>query len=153
MKLTLRDNSFAFAGFWGCDTHCQIQVWEEEGKPAVVIASESPDNTGTSITNAAETVWGAVYRLLERPEAGVVCIERYPAETKVREESFDLVMFDQTSDQPGTVTKGGEAIDASIEGSPAFITWEQAENGLSNPRWRPFSRAEVEQLIGEPFQG
>ena len=152
MKQTLKDDHFTFAGFWGFDARCQTQVFEEERKPTVVIVSESPENGGTSITNAAETVWGAVYRLLERPQGGVICIERYPAEDKVREESFDLVMFDQTNDQPGTVTRQGETVDASMAGAQV-LTWEQPDTGLSNPRWRPYSREELEQLIGQAFEG
>ena len=74
MKQTLRNDNFRFAGFWGFDGECRVQVFEEEGKPSVVIVSESPENRGTSISNAAETVWGAVYRLLERPANGVICI-------------------------------------------------------------------------------
>ena len=52
MRKTL-DTRFSYRGCHGCESLCRLRVYEEPGKPAVVIATELEENPGTSITNMA----------------------------------------------------------------------------------------------------
>jgi hypothetical protein len=59
----------------------------------IFVATELPDNPGTSVTNSAEHLATAMreeYRL--KPE-DVIWIEHYPEAKDRRKESFDLVRF------------------------------------------------------------
>jgi hypothetical protein len=114
------DSLCRYRGLLGGPAHCRLRIFEVPGEAPVVIATELPDNPGTSVTNFAEHLATAVWHLLERPPAGLTWIEHYPPqETGTRrEESFALVLFTQ--------------IDGRYYG----------------PRWRHVTREEVETLIG-----
>src|SRR6266567_3180108 len=75
MVMTI-DMTYPFLGFWDYPSTCRIRVFKEDDR-RVVIATELPDNPGTSITNAAEMIatelWRRVGRLCE-----YTWIEHYP---------------------------------------------------------------------------
>lgn len=81
------------------------------------------DNPGNSITNAIERVAWEAFKLLERPECGMVTIEHYRDRGMVRGKAmykeFDLVTLTQTA------------------------------GCFDDPCWRRISKEEVERIIGQ----
>lgn|GEM_PF-98493 len=121
----LLDVAYHFRGLCGAPSCCRLRVYEPREGPLVVIATELPENPGTSITNFVEELAAEVWALLERPARGMVWIEHYPERGPVHRripEGFDRVTFART------------------------------ERGFSGPQWRRLPRAEVEQLIGGPLE-
>ncbi|HET8627465.1 MAG TPA: hypothetical protein VFL91_08600 [Thermomicrobiales bacterium] len=123
------DGMLAYRGPLGQPSRCHMQVYEGgSDRLPVVIASELPENEGTSITNAAGQVATQVWRtLLPHAREGIRWIEHYPAQEDApgryrREESFDEVTFHLVG------------------------PFEVAA-----PRWTPSGRAAVEALIGHPL--
>lgn len=120
----------------GAESRCRVRIYapDYEQDAPVVIFSETPDNTGQSVTNAAEVIAGA---LLQRHglAAGTapVFIEHYPPESEpIRHpESFDLVTF------------AGPLSHRRIWG--ASERWIAL---LGKPEWRPLQREQVERLLG-----
>jgi hypothetical protein len=89
-------------------------------RPTVVIATEAPDDAGTSITHAAETLAAGVCRRHGIAPGTLLWVERYPAD-RTGPERLSLVEF-----VPGPRARPG---------------------GLGRPGWSPISRARVEALI------
>ncbi len=113
---------------------CYLRVWTGRGQLPVVVATEMPDNEGTSITNAAELVAAQVWeQLLPEAREGFVWIERYPAgrdrtgrvapESALDGESLDLVTFALT---------GGHRLEMREDPHP----------------WRRITRIDVEAMVG-----
>ena len=123
MRKTL-DQTFPYLGYYDCPSQCRLRVWQEPGQVPVVLFTELDDNPGTSITNMIEYIAWEAFKLLERPESGMVTIEHYRDRGIVRgkplyKEEFDLVTFTQTA------------------------------SGFDDPCWRRISKEEVERIIGE----
>ena len=105
---------YTYKGFHGCDSQCELEIISN-----LVIATQSHENTGTSITNMAEHLAAMVCHDFHIDPKQLIWIEHYPERGEINPypESFDLVSFN---------------ID---------------ENGiLSEPRWIRISRAVVEAL-------
>ena len=118
------DGFFAFRGPNGVDGRCYLQIYEAVGAIPVVIATESAENPGMSVTSAAEELATQVWRLLlPRAREGFRLIEVYrrPTSTGRLEESFDEVDL--------------------------LVQWD----GLGVGGWNSSSRAAIEALIGAPF--
>lgn len=121
---------YGYSGIDGCQSVCQLEIWQQRNRIPVVLVTERLDNEGTSITNWAEHLAAQVCRDYEIDPAQSVwleCYERDGDDEVVRELSprtmrsdFDIVRF-----------KRGPA--------------EQ----LHSPRWRPFGLDRAEQLVGE----
>ena len=45
---------YNYKGFWNCDSCCDIEVHRRSDGKYVFVATELPDNRGTSVTNFAE---------------------------------------------------------------------------------------------------
>jgi hypothetical protein len=93
----------------------------QQERASVVIVTELDDNPGTSVTNRAEALAMQVYRQYELWPPCTRWIEHYPPDSAYTE-TFAEVTF---RTDPCT--------------------------GLTRPRWRARSRADVESLIGEPL--
>ena len=118
------DGFFTFRGPNGIDSRCYLQIYEAIGAIPVVIATETAENPGMSVTGAAEELATQVWRLLlPRAREGFRLIEVYrrPTSTGRTGDAFDEV-------------------DLIVEG-----------HGLGVTGWIPTSRAAVEALIGGPF--
>lgn len=103
-------------------SRCDLYVYEVDGR-LIAVASERDDNPGASVTNTAERAATAVLAAYApgQPER-LTWIERYPpSRYHGPNESLDLVGFD----------------------------WDG--RAFHFPRWTPWSRAELETMIGEPF--
>ena len=77
MQQTL-DRELGFAGLHDFPSRCRLRIYEEEGKSLVAIATELPDNPGTSVTNAASIIAAQVWQMMGRPPADMTFIEHYP---------------------------------------------------------------------------
>jgi hypothetical protein len=82
-----------YKGFWGCDSCCEIEVHRRSDGKYVFIATELPDNPGTSVTNFAEHLATAMRRQHGLKPEDVIWIEHYPEVEDRRKESFDLGRF------------------------------------------------------------
>ncbi len=116
-----------YHGYHGCASLCRIRVYEGEGKPPVVIATECESNPGTSVTNRIEVIATEMYRLLERPDNGITIIEHYEDRAFVGgrplfKETFDLVM----------------------------LTWTRCQ-GAIDPKWTSLTKAQAEEILGQPL--
>jgi hypothetical protein len=80
-------------GFRGCDSCCDIEVQRRSNGKYVFVATEVPDNPGTSVTNFAEQLATAMRRQHGLKPEDVIWIEHYPEAKGRRKESFDLVRF------------------------------------------------------------
>lgn len=65
--------------------HCRVRINRN-----IVVATELPDNTGMSITNASVEVAMQVCQFFEIPIARLVWIEHYPQQRDI-DETFDAV--------------------------------------------------------------
>jgi hypothetical protein len=84
---------YHYRGFWGCDSCCDIEVHKRSDGKYVFIATELPDNPGTSVTNYAEHLATAMRRQYGLKAEEVIWIEHYPEAKDRRKEDFDLVRF------------------------------------------------------------
>jgi len=101
---------------------CELHVYRD-GDAAVVVASELEDNPGASITNTYEDLATGVWQKLGLAVDQVTWVEHYGAQ------SYG-VRIDETFD---------------------WVTLERQGDRLVSPQWRPGSRQELEQRIGQPF--
>lgn len=85
-------NRQPYKGFHGCDSSCGITAGRTTDGRIVVIATELPDNPGTSITNMAEHLATAICQNLGIDPHRLVWIEHYPARPG-RDATWDLVTF------------------------------------------------------------
>ena len=91
--LRMSRSSCNYKGFWGCDSCCDIEVHRRSDGKHVFIATEAPENRGTSVTNFAEQLATAMRRQHGMKPEDVIWIEHYPEAKDRRKESFDLVRF------------------------------------------------------------
>jgi len=84
---------YNYKGYRGCDSSCDIEVHRRSDGKYVFIATEVPENRGTSITNYAEHLATAMRRQHGLKPEDVIWIEHYPEAKDRRKESFDLVRF------------------------------------------------------------
>ena len=124
---------FAYKGSWKCDCVCRLEIIPLADGRTAVIATELPDNPGTSVTNAAEHLAEEVCRLYEIAAEKLVWIETYGYESPTRTpRTFDLVTF---------VRPAGRRI--PLRPGDRHQEFEQ-------PRWQPMSDAFWRALGLEP---
>jgi len=119
------DGMFRYTGPTGHEGHCYLQVFERRGALPVVLACETNDNSGASVTNAAASIATQAWRLLlPQAKEGIIFIDAYVDPRHVH-------------------IAPGERF--------AEITFDLDGDALHSPRWRHRERAEVERLIGGPI--
>lgn len=95
------DYCLDFAGYFNCESRCRIRVYRPVGLPVVIVATELPENPGTSITNRAELVHCIAWYRAGQP-VPVLFIEHYPGwpnpHCRSEEEQFDHVRFPRDMD-------------------------------------------------------
>ena len=84
---------YNYKGFWNCDSRCDIEVHRRGDGKYVFVATELPDNPGTSVTNFAEHLATAMRSRYGLKPEDVIWIEHYPEAKNRRKEDFDLVRF------------------------------------------------------------
>jgi len=119
------DGPFSYTAPTGHEGCCYLQVFERRGALPVVLACETKDNPGASVTNAAASIATQAWRrLLPRAKEGIVFVEVY-------------VDMHHTHSAP--------------DERFAEVTFDLDGDALHSPRWRHRERAEVERLIGGPI--
>lgn len=105
---------------WG---HCRMRIYRGEDGRVLALATEQPDNHGTSITNWAEHLADRIYRQLGQPD-GYAFIEHYPPySAREADENYSLVRY--------------------------FVSEHSGPRGTS---WYYLGRSRVEQMIGAPLR-
>jgi hypothetical protein len=79
---------YNYKGFCGCDSCCDIEVHRRSDGKHVFIATEVPENRGTSVTNFAEQLATAMRRQHGLKPEDVIWIEHYPEAKDRRKESL-----------------------------------------------------------------
>ena len=94
-QYTWRKMIYNYTGFHGCDSHCDLEIIRN-----LVIATEAPENEGTSITNMAEQLATLICQEFSIEPKHLIWIEHYPERGDFRDypESYDLVQFNLDSD-------------------------------------------------------
>ena len=126
---------FDFQGYNKIPSFCYIDIHKHDNC-TVVVASQPgyhEDNSGTSITNAAEHIATMVCRAFGIPFGKLVWIERYPRIENIdMPERWDLVSF-------------------LVEKTPLteFCTWEYPDGirVLRFPRWNPITPKQAQGII------
>ena len=125
------DGPWHYHGYHGVRSVCYLRLYQpKETRPAIAIFTELEENSGTSVTNRIEVLATLAWEFLQKPDVAPVVIEHYPNRGVHNThtgrwqfpESFDIVEFERKPD--GNFVK---------------------------PRWRRIARAEVENLIWQPF--
>ena len=93
---------FNYQGYWGCDSHCELEIIGN-----LVIATEVESNQGTSITNMAEHLATRICYHYSLDPQSLIWIEHYPERghdwnIHPIPESWDLVNFDRGVQTDGT---------------------------------------------------
>ena len=118
--------------------HCRVRIYlpEEEGDAPIVLCSKLTDNTGLSVTRAAEVIAGEVISVLSSyTSRSPVWVEYYPPETTDgRSETFDLVLF------------------SSLKISEVLVEGHWRKEVGTPVAWKHLDREMVETLIGEAVQ-
>lgn len=116
---------FAYQGYGDCDCHCRLQV-----NGNVVVATESEDNEGTSITNMAEELARGVCKVYGIPMDRLVWIEHYAHDHigSSLPECFDLVQF-ELSREPR-------------------LTHPDGLLHFRHPKWRHITQEQAERMLG-----
>lgn len=89
---------FAYRGYFGCDSHCRLRLFNGAGGALVAVATELESNDGTSVTNVAEQLAMFVCEVYQIERSRLVWIEHYPEQKNERgtvehEEEFSRVSF------------------------------------------------------------
>lgn len=99
METIYKNENFEFKGYWNCLSKCEVQINVEQNgdiiSRVVVILTELPDNPGTSITNAFESIATEIYHrmLKDIPIERIEWIEHYLG-TRYLGETYDRVIMD-----------------------------------------------------------
>ncbi len=126
MKKTL-DYVHHYRGYWSEGGRCRVRIFREEEQLPVVVCSQLPDNTNTSVTNMAEYLAAEVIKKHSLP-APLVWLEHYPEhEGKIGE--WSRVRF--SSWEVEEVSLGGVR-----------------RRRVGSPRWSHLAPEEAEGLTG-----
>ncbi len=126
MKKT-QDYVHRYRGYWTDGGRCRIRIYRGGGEPPVVVCSQLPENSNTSVTNMAEYLAAEVVEghSLSTP---LVWVEHYP-EHEGRIGEYFLVRF-----------SSWEAEEVSLGGV--------LRRRVGSPRWSHLSPEEAEGLTG-----
>jgi hypothetical protein len=85
------DYTHYYRGYWSDGGRCRIRIYREDGQVPVVICSQLPDNSNTSVTNMVEYLAAEVIRRHDL-HAPLIWIEHYP-EHEGESGEYSLVRF------------------------------------------------------------
>jgi hypothetical protein len=121
----LCDGKHRYAGFHGCASVCRLRVYRA-GHEVTVIAADVPENRGTSITNACETLAADVCRRFRISVHCLTWFEYRPAGTDPR---------------TGLTTTEEYAL----------VTFGRRDGRLCDPGWSSVPKSSIDQRIGRPL--
>ena len=119
------DRLYLFRGFHDCPSYCWLRIYTAPGQ-SVVLATEMPDNPGTSITNASERLAMEVTRSFGLTFDTLTWVEHYP-------------------ERQGS--HGGPRLPASFD----QVSFTPTAQGLRSPEWQRLSKIQVEAMLGQPL--
>ena len=102
MKERYVDHHFEYKGYGVHESFCMVEVWEHKGKYLVVLTEPGTESSGTSVTNACETI---ATDLFKKPgvfkhntkSSDIIWIEHY-SERGEFPETFDLIELTEHGD-------------------------------------------------------
>ncbi|MDP9486574.1 MAG: hypothetical protein M3Q49_12460 [Actinomycetota bacterium] len=120
------DYAHRYRGYWSDGGRCRIRIYRGGGEIPVVVCSQLPENSNTSVTNMAEYLAAEVVEghSLSTP---LVWVEHYP-EHEGRIGEYSLVRF-----------SSWEAEEVSLGGV--------LRRRVGSPRWSHLSSEEAERLM------
>jgi hypothetical protein len=128
------DEEQKFGGYFGDPARCRLRIYAVPGQRAVCIATELPDNPGTSITDRAEGLATIAFCIailqFRASEDGIVWIEHHPGRPDDPIEAFRQDLYSRVK-----------------------FDWDAEQARFCNPRWEHVTRETVEDLIGQPLGG
>lgn len=129
---------YEYAGIDGCRCWCHLEIWQEAGRPSVVLATERLDNDGTSVTNRAEQLAEQVCREFKLEPRALIWLEAY--------ERTDDNDFNDLK------TLGVERSTPTHRSEFDRVFFEIAHgNRLGRPQWEAFGLTAAERLVEEPL--
>jgi len=135
--MKIHDYVHRYRGYWDDGGVCRIRIYEAEDREPVVICSELPENTNTSVTNMAEYISAEVIEEHGLPTP-LTWIEHYPRDESQRraglKEEWDLVGFSDYEVRE-TYGSGGQRV------------------RIGTPDWKPLSRERVEEMVDYALDG
>ena len=121
------NGSFEYPNLGSGTTRCYLQVYYQSGEPLIAVATELPDNDGTSVTNAIERIADLIREQFRVAHEDLIVIEHYLERGHV----------------------GGRAEYSELFSRVQF----KLRGGLyRHARWTHLARAELEALIGQRFE-
>ena len=98
MKPPLGPFTFDYKGFWGCDSHCTIEIIGN-----LVVCTEDTNNDGTSVTNLAEHIATRICYQFQLDPEKLVWVEHYPARgyQDTIPPTWDLAVFQRATPKDG----------------------------------------------------
>ncbi len=61
MRLLADDSRFQYKGFGGCDSHCQMKIYNMDDERLLLHLHDPTDNEGTTVTNGVEGLTSIVF--------------------------------------------------------------------------------------------
>lgn len=123
--MRLRFNGlYAYRGYWETWGRCGLRIYEDPAgdRPAVVVATEIPDNTTTSVANMAPQLFPLICRAHDLDADCVHWVEHFPARRR-GDDRYVQVRFERTAGN-------------------RLVAAESVPRGL----------ADVERLVGGPLE-
>jgi hypothetical protein len=113
-----------YRGYHGCPSKCAVRIYEPTipSEPYVAVYAELAENTGTSVTNAAETIATHVWEFLERPDSEIIFVEHWP--DRNRNGSHEPLLNEHWS----------------------LTTFNSVRGGFARLQWRRIGKEAVERL-------
>lgn len=137
------DYTLDFDSTCGAPSRCRIRVYQPLTGPTVIVATESPDNPGGSVTNTAERVHYLAWERAGMP-VPVLFIEHYPGHP--RREGTPRTTFTEEFDQVVFPLDGA----GRPEFSQRMLYAGRWEMQFDEADWRPFGReALLSLLVGQ----
>lgn len=86
--------TFNYKGYGNCNSICGVDIEKLADGRTIVVLTELPENTGTSVTNMVEYLATEIYHSFLKgiPTQNIFWIEHYP-ERKPFPETFDRVIM------------------------------------------------------------
>lgn len=130
---------FEYRGLHGCQSICSLELLFLQDGRVVAIATELPNNPGTSVTNVAEHLASTVCDRFGIDPAKLVWIETYgyPAPGE-RQRTFDSVTFARREPEP--IRWSTAVLRQHPDGWPGYF---------EDPSWRPMEDEDW-QALGLP---
>jgi hypothetical protein len=124
-----RDYRYAYRGYHSESGICRVRVFEQTGKVPIIIVTELPENTNTSITNMCKYLACEIIRAHfperfeeEEPVLWIEHYERDPAERDAVGLEYSLVEFESWTPRPQWLGGGSGFALVSQAGSMWSVT-------------------------------